>query len=185
MIKRAGWILVALALTGCANLNPRAPSPVPLAAPVDLERFSGDWYLIAHIPTDRDREAHNAIERYEPQADGSVAMTYTNRLGGFDGTPKKMTPTGFPVEGSGNALWGIRFQLPGTSIPWPFRYEYRLGHVEPDYSVMIVARSKLDYLWLFARKPQMSDADYRRYAQMMADWGYDISKLARVPQRWP
>lgn len=177
--------VVSLGLTACANLNPRAPSPVPLADPVDLQRFQGDWYVIAHIPTDRDREAHNAIENYVVNDDGSIAMTYTNRLGGFDGTPKKMTPTGYPVEGSGNALWGIRFQLPGTAIPWPFRYEYRLGHVEPDYSVMIVARSKLDYLWLFAREPQMRDADYARYKKMIADWGYDTDKLTRVPQRWP
>jgi apolipoprotein D and lipocalin family protein len=185
MTVRLLLCLLGLSLTACATLHPRAPSPVPLAEPVDLERFQGDWYVIAHIPTDRDRESHNAIEHYAVNDDGSIAMTYTNRLGGFDGKPKKMTPTGYPVEGSGNALWGIRFQIPGTSIPWPFRYEYRLGHVAPDYSAMIVARSKLDYLWLFARKPQMSDADYARYTQMIAEWGYDIDKLVRVPQRWP
>lgn len=177
--------LAALFLSACANLNPRAPSAAPLAGPVDLDRFAGDWYLIAHIPTERDREAHNAIEHYAPQPDGSVAMTYTNRLGGFDGTPKKMTPTGYPVAGSGNALWGIRFQLPGTPIPWPFLYEYRISHLEPDYSVMIVARSKLDFLWLFAREPAMSDAELSRYRDLMAGWGYDTTKLARVPQRWP
>lgn len=180
------WILLVLsmALSACANLNPRAPSPVPLAGPVDLTRFSGDWYLIAHIPTNRDREAHNAVETYALNSDGSVAMVYTNRLGGFDGRPKKMTPTGFPVPESGNALWGIRFQVPGTSIPWPFRYEYRIGYLEPDYSVMIVARSKLDFLWLFAREPILDDEALERYRRIMADWGYDTTRLIRVPQRW-
>jgi apolipoprotein D and lipocalin family protein len=177
-------IVLSLWLSACANLDPRAPSPVPLAGPVDLERFAGDWYLIAHIPTERDREAHNAIENYQPRPDGSVAMVYTNRLGGFDGKPKKMTPTGFPVAGSGNALWGIRFQIPGTVIPWPFLYEYRVAWLEPDYSAMIVARSKLDYLWLFAREPQMDDQRLEGYRQRMADWGYDTTRLLRVPQRW-
>ena len=41
---------------------------------------------------------------------------------------------------------------------------------------MIVARSKLDYLWLFAREPQMRDADYARYKEMIAEWGYDIKR---------
>jgi apolipoprotein D and lipocalin family protein len=156
-----------------------------MAGPVDLQRFSGDWYLIAHIPTDRDRQAHNAVENYLLEADGSVAMTYTNRLGGFDGMPKRMTPTGYPVEGSGNALWGIRFLIPGLSLPWPFRFEYRIAYLAPDYSEMVVARSRLDFLWLFARRPQMSDADLARHAERMAAWGYDVSKLERVPQRWP
>jgi apolipoprotein D and lipocalin family protein len=177
--------LAMLCLLGaCTHLEPHAPSPVPLAGPVDLQRFAGDWYLIAHIPTERDRTAHNAIEHYAPRADGSVAMTYSNRLGGFDGRPKKMTPTGYPVPDSGNALWGIRFQVPGTPLPWPFLYEYRIAHLEPDYSVMIVARSKLDYLWLFAREPQMDVAAFERYRRLIASWGYDDSRLLRVPQRW-
>ena len=174
-----------LLLAACANLDPRAPSPVPTVAAVDLDRFAGPWYLIAHIATERDREAHNAVETYQPQADGSVSMVYTNRLGGFDGEPKRMTPTGFPVAGSGNALWGIRFQLPGTAISWPFLYEYRISHLEPDYSVMIVARSRLDFLWLFSRQPSMSAAQFAGYQQMIAEWGYAPEALLRVPQCWP
>lgn len=177
--------LSGLLLAGCAHLDPRAPSPVPLAGPVDLQRFAGDWYLIAHIPTDRDRDAHNAIENYRPLADGRIAMTYSNRLGGFDGRPKRMTPTGYPVPGSGNALWGIRFQIPGTGLPWPLRYEYRIAHLEPDYSVMIVARSPLDFLWLFARQPTLGEAALAGYRQRIASWGYDPARLLPVPQHWP
>ena len=32
---------------------------------VDLDRFMGDWYVIANIPTFLEKGAHNAVERYD------------------------------------------------------------------------------------------------------------------------
>lgn len=173
-------LLVLLYLTGCASFSARDASPVPLAHDVDLQRFMGDWYVIAHIPTDRDRGSHNAVETYRMNEDGSIATVYTNRLGGFDGKPKKMTPTMHVLPDSGSALWAVRF-----GWWWPFLYEYRVAHLEADYSVAIIARSDLDYLWLFSRQPQMNETELVRYTQLMSSWGYDTRRLERVPQRWP
>lgn len=172
---------VALCAGGCTTFTPHSLSPVPLAEHVDLDRYAGDWYLIAHIPTSRDVGAHNAQEHYLPHPDGQrVGITYRNRLGGFDGPHKLMTPTAFVIGNSGNALWGVRF-----GWYWPFLYEYRIAHLEPDYSVAIVARSKLDFVWLFSRGPQMDEGQLARYTQLMQSWGYDVTRLLRVPQRWP
>lgn len=169
-------VMATLILSGCA-LQPRADSPVPLVTHVDLPRYMGDWYLIAHIPTSRDTEAHAAVENYQLNPDGSIATVYTNRLGGFDGTPKKMTPTMYVVPDTGNALWAVRF-----GWWWPFLYEYRIAHLEPDYSAVIVARSKLDFLWIFSRTPQMPEPQLGRYRTLIASWGYDASQLQLVPQ---
>ncbi|MDH3935419.1 MAG: lipocalin family protein, partial [Gammaproteobacteria bacterium] len=38
---------------------------------VDINRFMGDWYVIANIPTFVETGAHNAIESYALNADGS------------------------------------------------------------------------------------------------------------------
>lgn len=177
MIRRSS-ILVAALLAGCLSVPNRPHSPVPLVPAVDLPRFMGDWYVIAHIPTVLDRSAYNAIETYRLEEDGRVATTYRNRQGGFDGKRKVMTPTGHVIPGTGNALWGMQF------VPL-VRAEYRIAHLEPDYSVTIIGRSELDYVWLMSRSPMMSEADYRRYERLMSSWGYDTSKLVRVPQRWP
>ncbi len=138
----------------------------------------GDWYVIAHIPTDLDRGSHAAVETYRLNDDGSIAAVYRNRLGGFDGKSKTMTPTMHVQPDSGNALWGVRFFW-----WWPFLYEYRIAHLEPDYSAAIIARSGLDFLWIFARKPTMSDRQYQGYVKRIAGWGYDVSKLEKVPHR--
>lgn len=174
-------LVAASVLCGaCTHLSATTPSPVPLAGQVDLDRYAGDWYLIAHIPTSRDVGAHNAQEHYQRLSAANVGITYRNRLGGFDGRHKRMTPTAKIIADSNNALWGVRF-----GWYWPFWYEYRIAHLEPDYSAAIVARSKLDFLWLFSREPQMEPAQLARYTQLMRDWGYDVSRLEKVPQRWP
>ena len=50
---------------------------------VDLPRFMGDWYVIANIPTRLERGAHNAVESYRLDDDGSIATTFTFRADGF------------------------------------------------------------------------------------------------------
>lgn len=180
MRMRGLGVVGAVLLLGACALRPMADSPVPLVPQVDLARYAGDWYLVAHIPTRRDRGAHNAVENYRVNADGRIAITYENRLGGFEGKPKRMTPIAEVVEGTGNALWGVRF-----GWYWPFWYEYRIAHLEPDYSAAIVARSKRDFLWIFSRSPQLSVAQQARYEKLIASWGYDPARLEPVPQRRP
>jgi apolipoprotein D and lipocalin family protein len=99
--------LLTLGLVACSH----APSTsVPHAQNVDLQRFMGDWYVIANIPTFIEDGAHNALEQYAMNEDGSIATTFTFRDSSFDGKLKTYTPTGFVSEND-NALWGIQFIL--------------------------------------------------------------------------
>ena len=50
---------LALMLSACSS----SPA-IPVAERVDLERFMGDWYVIANIPTSMEKGAHNAVESY-------------------------------------------------------------------------------------------------------------------------
>lgn len=65
-----------------------SPPPIQTAQAVDLERFMGDWYVIANIPTWIERDAHNAMESYRLAEDGTVATTFTFQKGGFEGDLK-------------------------------------------------------------------------------------------------
>jgi apolipoprotein D and lipocalin family protein len=168
--------LLAFTLAACSS-NPPLP-PIPRAASVDLPRFMGDWYVIAHTPTFIDKDGYNQIENYRLDDDGSIATTFTFRDGGFDGEPKKHTPRGFVVPGTGNAEWGMQFL-------WPFKGEFLITGLADDYSSVVIARSKRDMVWLLARKPDMSEVDYARHLATITSMGYDPATLRRVPQRWP
>jgi apolipoprotein D and lipocalin family protein len=150
---------------------------LPVAEKVDLERFMGDWYVIANIPTRLEVGAHNAVESYRMDRDGSIATTFTFREGAFDGPERVMRPRGFVRDDPSNAVWGMQFW-------WPIKAEYLVAHVDPDYTETIIARSRRDYVWIMARTPQIPEADFKRLERKVADLGYDVSKLQRVPQRW-
>lgn len=167
-------LIAALLLASCRG---EQHPPLALAQDVDLERFMGDWYVIANIPTFIEKGAHNAVESYRLADDGSIETTFTFRADAFDGKEKRYTPRGFVREGSGNAVWGMQFV-------WPVKADYRIVYLAPDYSASVIAREKRDYAWIMARTPSISEAQYRQLAGLLAAQGYDISKLRKVPQKW-
>jgi apolipoprotein D and lipocalin family protein len=161
-------------LSGCAAA-PRAP--IRTEPQVDLQRFMGDWYVIANIPTFLERDAYNAVESYKLDDDGTIATTFTFRSGGFDGDPKRYTPRGFVLDTQSNSVWGMQFV-------WPFKGDYRIVYVNDDYSQTAIGREKRDYVWIMARTPAIPEADYQSIVTLLAAEGYDITKIRKVPQRW-
>ena len=75
-------------------------------AKVDIERFMGRWYVIANIPTFLEKGAHNAVETYTLDSDGSIATNFTYRKDSFEGKLKEYNPRGFIRDTESNALWG-------------------------------------------------------------------------------
>ena len=65
---------------------------------------------------------------------------------------------------------------------WPFKAEYRVIYLSDDYSKTVIGRSKRDYVWIMARKPAISDAEYTAITNFLQEQGYDISKLQKIPQ---
>ncbi|MDQ7970351.1 MAG: lipocalin family protein [Oxalicibacterium faecigallinarum] len=165
----ATWMGV-LTLSACSTTS----TPVPLAEKIDLDRFMGKWYVIAHIPLWVDKHSFNAVESYELAKDGTIATTFTFNEGSLKGPLKTYRPTGFVREDTNNALWGMQFI-------WPIKAQYKISYIASDYSSTIVARDKLDYVWIMARKPTMDETEYERLLTLIKGYGYDISKLRRVP----
>lgn len=171
----AGTLLACFALAGCAGGPSR--EPIKIVEYVDLERFMGDWYVIASIPTFIEKGAHNAIEGYRIDNDGSIATTFTFRKGGFDGDLKTYTPRGFVQDKQSNAVWGMRFV-------WPIRADYRIVWLDESYSQTIIGRNQRDYVWIMARQPTIPEADYERMVNFLSEQGYETDKIQKVPQRW-
>ena len=171
--KTSAAFLLALALTACAGA-PRRP-PLPVAERVDLARFMGPWRVIAAIPVSIEKNAYDAVETYALDPDGTIATTYAFREGSFEGKPRRFTPRGFVVDRVNNSTWGMRFV-------WPFKAEYLISYLDESYSVTIIARNKRDYAWIMAREPSIPDVEYERLKAMLADWGYDLTRLRKFPQ---
>ncbi len=171
-MKKIILALICFLMNGCTNLP-----PIKTVDHVDLQRFMGDWYVIACIPTIIEKDIYNAVESYELNQDGTIKTTFTFHQGSFDGKPKKYQPKGFVVPNTGNALWGMQFI-------WPIKSEFRIVELDEDYQNTIIARNARDYVWLMSRKPKISDDQYQHYVSKISEMGYDVNRLVRIPQNW-
>lgn len=165
-------LFTASAIAGCSSHPPMAT-----VAKVDLDRYMGDWYVIANIPTPFEKNIYNAVENYERVEPNKIATTFSYNKGSFDGEKKVMRPTGFVKDDPSNALWGMQFL-------WPFKGDFRIVYLDPEYQQTIIARQKRDYVWIMARQPQISDSDYQKLVEVVKSLGYDMSKLQKIPQKW-
>jgi len=145
---------------------------------VDLERFSGDWYIIASIPTLIDRHACNATEHYRIDADGTIAATYRFCKGSPAGKTWTIRRTGVVRDNRSNAVWDVR-------LAGPIAADYRIVHINDDYSQAIVGRNRRDYAWILARTPEISNRQLFEHVHRLREQGYDSSRIRTVPQRWP
>jgi len=162
-------------LSGCQS---HRHDPIALAGPIDIPRFMGDWYVIAHIPLPPERQAWNAIERYDLNDDGSIATTFTFHQGAADGEKKRYTSTAFVTDDPSNAVWKMQFL-------WPFKADFRVIWLDEDYQTTIIGRQKRDYVWIMARQPEIDDDLYQQLQQFLESQGYDLTELRQVPQIWP
>jgi apolipoprotein D and lipocalin family protein len=150
--------------------------PLKTVDHVDIDRFMGDWYVIANIPTSIEKGAHNAIESYRLDDDGSIATTFTFYQDGFDGKLKTYQPRGF-VSDESDAIWGMQFV-------WPIKADYRIIYLNEDYSVTVIGRNKRDYMWIMAREPVIPAPEYADIINMLESVGYNPGDIRLVPQRW-
>lgn len=151
--------------------------PIQTVDSVNIERFMGDWYVIASIPTFIEKNAYNAVESYELSEEGTVKTTFTFREGGFDGEKKSYHPTGYIRDKESNSVWGMQFI-------WPIKADYRIVYLNDDYTQTVIGRQKRDYAWIMARSPSIPGEDYRKLLILLEGEGYDISKFRKVPQQW-
>jgi len=165
---------LAMLVFGCADAPQNLPPPT-LVSGVDLRRFMGDWYVIANIPTFLEKGAHNAKDSYQLEPDGTILTTFSFNAGAAVGPAKHYESRGYVMDTSTNAVWGQQYV-------WPFKADYRISWLSPDYSETVITRAKRDYVWIMARTPTIPEADLARLKLFVQSQGYPADKLQLVPQ---
>tara|TARA_B110000503_G_scaffold133630_1_gene211476 strand:+ start:1522 stop:2061 length:540 start_codon:yes stop_codon:yes gene_type:complete len=176
MKKLLLFLFISLGLVGCASnqmLVGTTLKPMPVVEYVDLDRFMGDWYVIATIPTFLERDAYNPIETYQRDSDGSIATTFTFNKGSLNGPTKIYRPRGFVKDKRTNAIWGMQFV-------WPIKADYRIVYLDDNYQQTIIGRTSRDYVWIMARTSTISQQDYSNLGELVDSLGYDLDDLQKA-----
>jgi len=161
--------VLLLVLSGCQTMK-----PIHTVDKVDLNRFMGDWYVIASIPTFIEKDAFNAIESYRLDDDGTVATTFKFNKGSFDGPLKKYHARGYVRDKGSNAVWGMQFI-------WPFKAEYKIIFLSEDYSQTVIGRTKRDYVWIMAREKTIPADEYEEILKFLQEQDYNLENISKVP----
>lgn len=156
-----------------------------MTEPVDLPRFMGPWYVIASIPIDipllpmfSEKGAHNGVETYTREPDGTIATTYTFRRGSFDGPERVFTPRARVANPPVNSEWKMKF---GWYVP---EADYLILSLDPEYQRTVIGVPDRKYVWIMSRTPTMPEAEYSELLASLRTSGYDTDRIERVPQRW-
>ena len=140
------------------------------AKSLDLERFMGDWFVIANIPTYFEAKAFNPVESYRLGSNGKIETTFAFNAGASDGPAKEIKATGVVKDPINPAIWGMRFF-------WPLSADYRVMFVDTDYQHTVVGRAKRDFLWIMARNQPVDLNTLNMLIDVAVAEGYERNKI--------
>ena len=146
---------------------------------VDIQRYAGKWYEIAHLPMYFQRKCvSNISAQYTVNADQTMGVLNSCRI--ENGEMISSEGVAYP-QNQGNSKLKVSF-LP-TGLRWiPFtKGHYWVLRVDPEYKVALVGGPSTKYLWILSREPQLDEATYQSYLDTAKYYGYDITKLIKLP----
>lgn len=141
---------------------------------VDLNRYSGKWYVIATIPTKFDKNWSYVTESYTPRKDGDIDI-FTTYKKGEPQKERSFSSKGFPIAETNNIQWKVR-------IIWPFKAGYLIEELSDDYTYVVVGHPRQKFLYIMNRSGNMGHIQYEEIVKRMADKGYKVSKIQKVDQ---
>lgn len=175
-------LLAALALGACASVpdddfefvDDEEP-PLKAVGYVDMDRYMGRWYMIANIPYFA--EAGNVAVHvdYSKRDDGLYSDVYTAR-DSFD-LPPFVKNGMFEIT---NPLTNAEGRI--TFLP-PIWQDFAVVFLDDEYRYSVIAHPSRNYCWIFAREPRMSDSVYQDVLATLADNGFDIARVLKIPQQ--
>ncbi|BAO27984.1 lipocalin family protein [Sulfuritalea hydrogenivorans] len=170
---RPALLRIALALLASLAMPARAGVPVSSVPVLDLARYAGKWYEIASFPMVFQRQCiGDTTAEYGLTPEGDVSVTNRCRTeSGFDQAKGSATV----VDGSGNARLKVSFF-------WPFRSDYWVLGLDPEYRWAVVGNPNRKYLWVLSRTPQLSKDLLDEALKTAATQGFDLTQLRYTRQ---
>jgi apolipoprotein D and lipocalin family protein len=149
--------------------------PLEVVLRVDLERYLGTWYEIATIPQRFEKGCVGVTAEYSLLPGGRIRVVNTCLQGTLDGKVRKARGKAWIVDKTTNAKLKVSFF-------WPFSGAYWIIALDPEYGWAVVGHPGRDYLWILSRSPRMDAALYRTLLELIADKGYDLTRIERTLQ---
>jgi len=144
--------------------------PLPVVGKVDLNRYLGKWYEIARYPAWFQKGCVHATAEYSLLDDGKIQVVNRCYKDNREGALKESKGKAEVVDTTTNAKLKVWFF-------WPFKGNYWIIDLSPDYQWAVVGEPSRKYLWILSRTPVLDDAVYQDILARLPGKGYDPDKL--------
>ena len=166
-----GALLLITACAGVAKDN----RPLEVVDSVDLKRYLGTWYEVASYPAWFQKGCTGSMAEYSLLPDGKIQVVNSCRKNTLDGKLKQAKGKAEVMDATTNAKLKVWFF-------WPFKGNYWIIDLDPDYQWAVVGEPKRKYLWILSRTPTMDETAYRDILARLPQKGYDPSRLNKTAQ---
>jgi apolipoprotein D and lipocalin family protein len=174
-------IVSVMALTLMMGLPASVSAQVGTTRVVELSRYVGRWYEIARFPNSFQKQCTNNVTAdYRILPDSTIEVA--NRCRTASGEIDLAIGEARVVDKTTNAKLQVRFAPSWLSwLPWVWG-DYWILELDDAYSVVTVGTPNRDYLWVLARTPTISEAEYENRVDNATKQGFDTSKLVKTRQ---
>jgi apolipoprotein D and lipocalin family protein len=153
-------------------------APLPVVSKVDLDRYLGKWYEIASYPAWFQKGCVGSTANYSLLDNGKIQVVNRCHKDSLDGPLKESKGKAEVVDKTTNAKLKVWFF-------WPFKGNYWIIDLSPDYQWAVVGEPSRKYLWILSRTPVMDATAYQGILARLPGKGYDPEKLIQSSQPAP
>ena len=137
---------------------------------VELQRYLGKWYEIAHLPARFEEGCSEITATYSLAEDGSISVLNECKKNGKLKLAKGKAKV---VDKSSGAKLKVTFF-------WPFYGDYWIIDLGKDYDYAVVGTPNRRYLWILSRTPQMDTKLFSQLIELVKSKGFDVENLIRT-----
>ena len=141
---------------------------------IDLLRYAGKWYEIASVTGYFQKGCECTTAEYQiiPADEHIRVINRCFRNGKWS-----------QIEGKAFRDPARRDGKLKEQFFWPFRADYWVIDLAPDYNWAVVSGPELRYLWILSRTPQMDENTFQSILSRLKTIGFDPSRLSHTRQK--
>ncbi|MES2733885.1 MAG: lipocalin family protein [Bacteroidota bacterium] len=176
--RKSIWIASAglvLGVAAVAYARRKNYAPLPVAPHVDLNRYMGEWYEIAHFPESFEKDTYGTKANYTLRDDGSVEVLNTSHKGSLTGELKTARGKATVADATTNAKLEVTFA-------WPFKGDYWILDVDDNYQHALVGVPSRDSLWILSRTAKINLETLQLLTAKAQELGFDTSRFIYTSQ---
>jgi apolipoprotein D and lipocalin family protein len=139
---------------------------------VELEKYLGKWYEIAHLPAGFQKNCDQTTATYSLLNSGDISvLNECTRNGKY----KKAKGKAKVVDKTTNAKLKVTFF-------WPFYGDYWIIKLGETYDYAVVGTPDRKYLWILSRTPKMADNLFLELLEFVKSKGFSVANLIKTSQ---